>query len=101
MSFEPRRRSRRGVHPLNATALAAALALQAEDVCRRYLPGGRRQGNYWTAGDTGGGPDTLAARIGPLFAPGVASVIAPLVAAIAPAAAPETRNGGELGSVPA
>ena len=66
MSLESRRRSRTGAHPLNATGLAAALAERAEDVCRRYLPGGRRQGNYWTAGDTGGGPGrSLFVRLAP------------------------------------
>ena len=51
---------------MNATGLAAALAARAEDVCRRYLPRGRRQGNYWTAGDTGGGPGrSLFVRLGP------------------------------------
>ena len=66
MSFESRRRSRPGAHPMNATGLAAALAERAEDVCRRYLPGGRRQGNYWTAGDTGGGPGrSLFVRLAP------------------------------------
>ena len=66
MSFELRRRSRTAAHPLNATGLAAALAERAEDVCRRYLPGGRRQGNYWTAGDTGGGPGrSLFVRLAP------------------------------------
>ena len=43
------------------------------------------------------GAETLAARIGPLFAPGVASP----TATVPPMATPETRNGGELGSVPA
>ena len=66
MSLESRRRSRTGAHPMNATGLAAALAARAEDVCRRYLPGGRRQGNYWTAGDTGGGPGrSLFVRLAP------------------------------------
>ena len=66
MSLESRRRSRTGAHPMNATGLAAALAERAEDVCRRYLPGGRRQGNYWTAGDTGGGAGrSLFVRLGP------------------------------------
>ena len=66
MSLESRRRSRTGAPPMNATGLAAALAERAEDVCRRYLPGGRRQGNYWTAGDTGGGPGhSLFVRLGP------------------------------------
>ena len=66
MSLESRRHSRKGAHPMNATGLAAALAARAEEVCRRYLPGGRRQGNYWTAGDTGGGPGrSLFVRLAP------------------------------------
>ena len=51
---------------MNATGLAVALAARAEDVCRRYLPGGRRQGNYWTAGDTRGGAGrSLFVRLAP------------------------------------
>ena len=37
--------------PSSAAGIAAALGLQAEAVCRRYLPHGRRQGRYWVAGD--------------------------------------------------
>ena len=40
--------------PSPAAGIAAALALQAEAVCRRYLPHGRRQGRYWVAGDLDG-----------------------------------------------
>ena len=40
--------------PSPAAAIAAALAARAEDVCRRYLPNGRRQGRYWICGDLGG-----------------------------------------------
>ena len=39
---------------MNAAATAAALARNAEAVCRRYLPHGRRQGRYWVAGDLNG-----------------------------------------------
>ena len=39
---------------MNAAAIAAALAARAEDVCRHYLPNGRRQGRYWICGDIGG-----------------------------------------------
>ena len=39
---------------MNATAVAAALGARAEEVCRRYLPQGRRCGRYWTAGDVRG-----------------------------------------------
>ena len=40
--------------PSPAAAVAAALAARAEDVCRRYLPNGRRQGRYWICGDIDG-----------------------------------------------
>ena len=39
---------------MNAAAIAAALAARAEDVCRHYLPNGRRQGRYWICGDIDG-----------------------------------------------
>ena len=39
---------------MNAGAIAAALAERAEDVCRHYLPHGRRQGRYWICGDLDG-----------------------------------------------
>ena len=39
---------------LDVSALAAALAERAEEVCRRYLPNGRRSGRYWTVGDING-----------------------------------------------
>lgn len=39
-----------------ARELAAALAERAEDVCREYLPGGRREGRYWKAGNVHGDP---------------------------------------------
>ena len=40
--------------PSPAAGIAAALGLQAEAVCRRYLPHGRKQGRYWIAGDLDG-----------------------------------------------
>ena len=40
--------------PSPAAAIAAALAARAEEVCRHYLPHGRRQGRYWVAGDLDG-----------------------------------------------
>ena len=40
--------------PSPAAAIAAALAERAEEVCRQYLPHGRRQGRYWVAGDLDG-----------------------------------------------
>ncbi len=39
---------------MNAARVAAALAERAEEVCRRYLPNGRRSGRYWVAGDIHG-----------------------------------------------
>ena len=39
---------------VNAARAAAALAGRAEEVCRRYLPHGRRSGRYWVAGDIRG-----------------------------------------------
>ena len=39
---------------MNAAGIAAALGAQAEAVCRRYLPHGRKQGRYWVAGDLDG-----------------------------------------------
>ena len=41
---------------MNASEIAAALANQAETVCRHFLPNGRKQGNYWIAGDIDGAP---------------------------------------------
>ena len=40
--------------PSPAAGIAAALGLQAEAVCRRYLPHGRKHGRYWIAGDLDG-----------------------------------------------
>ena len=40
--------------PSPAAGIAAALGRQAEAVCRRYLPHGRKQGRYWVAGDIAG-----------------------------------------------
>ena len=39
---------------MNATEIAATLNVRAADVCRRYFPRGRKQGRYWTVGDTNG-----------------------------------------------
>ena len=41
-------------HPSPAAAIAAALGARAEEVCRQYLPHGRRQGRYWICGDLDG-----------------------------------------------
>ena len=40
--------------PSPAAGVAAALAARAEEVCRRYLPNGRRLGRYWICGDLDG-----------------------------------------------
>ena len=54
-----------------ASALAAALGDRAEEVCRRYLPHGRRQGRYWTAGDIRGAKGrSLFVRLTPPGVPG-------------------------------
>ena len=44
-----RHRTPKESRPMNATEIASALSTRAEDVCRRYLPRGRRQGRYWTS----------------------------------------------------
>ena len=54
-----------------ASALAAALGDRAEEVCRRYLPHGRKQGRYWTAGDIRGAKGrSLFVRLAPPGVPG-------------------------------
>ena len=54
-----------------ARELAAALAERAEDVCRKYLPGGRREGRYWKAGDVNGHPGrSLYVGLAPSPCPG-------------------------------
>ena len=40
--------------PSPAAGIAAALAARAEEVCRRYLPNGRKLGRYWICGDLDG-----------------------------------------------
>ena len=56
---------------MNATAVAAALGARAEDVCRRYLPHGRKSGRYWTAGDIRGARGrSLFVRLAPPGVPG-------------------------------
>ena len=56
---------------MNATEIASALSTRAEDVCRRYLPRGRRQGRYWTIGDTSGAKGrSLFVRLAPPGIPG-------------------------------
>ena len=54
-----------------AAAIAAALAARAEDVCRRYLPNGRRLGRYWICGDLDGARGrSLFVRLTPPGVPG-------------------------------
>ena len=56
---------------MNAADTAAALAARAEEVSRRFLPNGRRQGRYWTAGDVRGGKGrSLFVRLAPPGTPG-------------------------------
>ena len=56
---------------MNATEITATLSTRAEDVCRRYLPRGRKQGRYWTAGDTSGAKErSLFVRLAPPGIPG-------------------------------
>ncbi len=56
---------------MNAAAVAAALAERTEEVCRRYLPYGRRRGRYWVAGDLDGGRGrSRYVRLAPPGAPG-------------------------------
>ena len=56
---------------MNATAVAAALGARAEEVCRRYLPHGRKHGRYWTAGDARGARGrSLFVRLVPPGVPG-------------------------------
>ena len=56
---------------MNATAVAAALGARAEEVCRRYLPHGRKSGRYWTAGDIRGARGrSLFVRLVPPGVPG-------------------------------
>ena len=54
-----------------AARVAAALGARAEEVCRRYLPHGRKQGRYWTAGDARGARGrSLFVRLAPPGVPG-------------------------------
>ena len=61
-----------GVCAVSAAArVAVALAARAEEVCRRYLPQGRKQGRYWTAGDVYGARGrSLFVRLAPPGIPG-------------------------------
>ncbi len=54
-----------------AARVAAALGARAEEVCRLYLPQGRKQGRYWTAGDARGARGrSLFVRLAPPGVPG-------------------------------
>ena len=54
-----------------AARVSSALAGRAEEVCRRYLPQGRRSGRYWIAGDIRGARGrSLFVRLAPPGAPG-------------------------------
>ena len=54
-----------------AAQVAAALAARADEVCRRYLPQGRKQGRYWTVGDVYGARGrSLFVRLAPPGTPG-------------------------------
>ena len=54
-----------------AACVAAALGARAEEVCRRYLPRGRKQGRYWTVGDVYGTRGrSLFVRLAPPGTPG-------------------------------
>ena len=56
---------------MNAGRIAAALGARAEEVCRRYLPRGRKQGRYWVAGDIRGARGrSLFVRLSPPGTPG-------------------------------
>ena len=56
---------------MNATEIAAALSARAEDVCRRYIRRGRKEGRYWTIGDTSGAKGrSLFVRLAPPGIPG-------------------------------
>ena len=59
------------VRAVNAARAATALADRAEEVCRRYLPHGRKQGRYWVAGDIRGARGrSLFVRLAPPGTPG-------------------------------
>ena len=55
----------------DAPALAAALGERAEEVCRRYLPKGRRSGRYWSVGNIDGAKGcSMWVRLRPPGTPG-------------------------------
>lgn len=60
--------------PASSAEIARRLALSSHDVCRRYLPKGKRIGGYWVAGDArGANGRSLFVRLdGPADGPGAA-----------------------------
>ncbi len=56
---------------MNATELSRALSSHAEEVCRRYLPAGTKQGRYWICGNARGAPGrSMHVRLAPPGVPG-------------------------------
>jgi hypothetical protein len=60
--------------PETSAEIARRLAMRAIDVCRRYLPNGKRVGEYWIAGDIRGakGKSLYVRIVGPLSGNGAA-----------------------------
>ena len=54
---------------MNATDIAAALSYRAEELWRRYLPDGKRQGNYWTIGNLDGDKGRCCSSLCPVGPP--------------------------------
>ena len=59
--------SSEGMMPETSSEIARRLAERAFDVCRRYLPNGKRVGDYWVAGDARGakGRSLFVRLVGP------------------------------------
>jgi len=60
------------VMSLETNELLSALAQNAEQVCRHYLPAGRREGSYWMVGDlqNNSGRSLFVRLTGPTSGPG-------------------------------
>lgn len=60
--------------PETSAEIARRLAMRATEVCRRYLPNGKRVGDYWIAGDIRGakGKSLYVRLVGPLSGKGAA-----------------------------
>jgi phage/plasmid primase-like uncharacterized protein len=60
--------------PETSSEIARRLAERAPDVCRRYLPNGKRVGDYWVAGDARGakGRSLFVRLVGPTSGKGAA-----------------------------